>query len=69
MGLNQTDFPSIVQDIVAPMATILPKKTNQTMSKNKKYISITLTIIATSTEQLEHIHNTLKNHPKILMFL
>jgi uncharacterized protein len=63
MGLNETNYESWAKNFIAEYAEII--STHRTISKNKKYISVTVTITATSMEQLDKIYHALQKEIKV----
>jgi len=70
MGKNTSDFDSIVIAIVHQHVETLKVGTVKTkLSKGNKYTSITVTIEASSKQQLDAIYQGLTDCPEVLMAL
>ncbi len=70
MGLATPEFDILVAEIVRRHAPDLGEGAVQTRpSKGGKYLSVTVTINATSKRQLDSIYQDLTDHESILMSL
>lgn len=70
MGLAVYDLEIIVYDIARKHAPDLTKNAiKKKESANGKYISITVTINATSRDQLDAIYQALTDHEHVIMAL
>ncbi len=70
MGLNRTDFVPSMLTLVRTHAPDLDDTTLQTrLSREGKYLSLTLTIRAVSREQLDALYLSLSDHPAVSMAL
>ena len=69
MGLTTPDFATTVEEIVGQHAPDSDKSVTTRPSKEGKYLSVTVTIEATSREQLEAIYHDLSAHEQVLMSL
>lgn len=70
MGKNQADFDLLVVEIVRRhVADIREGAVTNRASKGGNYTSVTVTIEATSREQLDAIYQGLTDHPDVLMAL
>lgn len=70
MGLAQDDFESLVASLVRQHAPdITETDISSRPSKEGKYISITVTVTATSREQLDAIYYELNASEHVLMTL
>ena len=70
MGLAIPDFDVLVVEIVRRHAQDIHEGGVTTRpSKNGKYLSVTVTIDATSKKQLDAIYQDLTDHEKVLMSL
>lgn len=70
MGLHSADFDALVAEIVRRHAPDLGEGAVQTKtSKGGKYLSVTVTITATSKKQLDSIYQDLTDHEMVLMSL
>lgn len=69
-GLAEDNFLEYAYNLILPHApdTLLSSCTSN-MSKNGKYIAVTVTIKAVSREQLDKIYSVLKNDPKVKAML
>jgi len=70
MGLARNDFELLITDLVRQHAPDLTQAdVSSRPSKEGKYISITLTVTATSREQLDAIYYALTDCEHVLMSL
>jgi putative lipoic acid-binding regulatory protein len=70
MGLANDEFESLVVVLINKHVPDLGEGAiTSTLSKNKKYMSITATIQAKSQEQLDALYRDLTKEPRILMVL
>ena len=70
MGLARDDFKSLITTLVLPHAPdITEADISSRPSKEGKYISITITVTATSREQLDAIYCELNACEHVLMTL
>ncbi len=70
MGLATPDFDALVVEIVRRHAPDLGEGAVQCRaSKEGKYLSVTVTITATSKQQLDSIYQDLTDHELVLMSL
>ncbi|MEJ2529313.1 MAG: DUF493 domain-containing protein [Gammaproteobacteria bacterium] len=70
MGLATPEFDALVVEIVRRHAPDLGEGAVATRpSKNGKFLSVTVTINATSREQLDAIYQALTDHELVLMSL
>jgi len=70
MGANQEDFESLVMAIIQKHASVAEKEGfNSRVSRNGRFISITVHIQAESQEQLDAIYRELSAHERVLMML
>jgi putative lipoic acid-binding regulatory protein len=70
MGKNSLDFDSIVVAIVRKHVDDVNEGAVKTrLSKGDKYLSVTVTIEATSKRQLDAIYQGLTDCPEVLMAL
>jgi len=70
MGLATPDFDALVVEIVRVHAPdITEGAVRSRPSKGGKYVSVTVTINATSKHQLDTIYQALTEHERILMSL
>lgn len=70
MGLNVDGFREAVVSIATQFDPALSPEAIETRpSSAHKYLSITVTITATSREQLDELYRTLSTHPLVKMVL
>jgi len=70
MGKNSSDFDEIVVAIVSKYVDDIKEgAVNMKSSKGGKYSSVTITIEATSKQQLDAIYQGLTDCPEVLMAL
>lgn len=70
MGMNVDGFREAVVSIATQFDPSLPDTAVETRpSSAHKYLSITLTITATSRDQLDELYRTLSTHPLVKMVL
>ena len=70
MGKNNGNFDSIVIEIVSQHIGDITKLSVKTrLSKGDKFLSVTVTIEATSKKQLDAIYQGLTDSPHVLMAL
>lgn len=70
MGLNEPDFHDIVVQIVRRHCPDLTEGCSSTrLSKNGKWLSVTVTFEATSKMQLDSIYMDLTAHERVTMSL
>jgi hypothetical protein len=70
MGANQDDFEGLVVEIIQKHASLAPEKVVSTrLSRNGRFLSITVHILAESQAQLDAIYRELSAHERVLMML
>jgi hypothetical protein len=70
MGRRADDFAQVICEIVQRHATDFhPRTLEMRPSKNARYISLTVTINATSKDQLDALYTELSKHPMVIMVL
>jgi uncharacterized protein len=70
MGKNNVEFDLLVLEIVRRHVPDIHEQAMSTRaSKNANYMAVTLTINATSKQQLDAIYQDLSSHPQVLMAL
>ena len=70
MGRREDEFAQVICEIVQRHATDFhPRTIEMRPSKNGRYLSLTVTINATSKEQLDALYTELSKHPKVIMVL
>jgi len=70
MGLNTTDFPATARALVEKHSGALEDDAVRIASSSKdRYVSVTVTITATSQEQLDAIYQDATDHKDVIMAL
>ncbi len=70
MGANQEDFERLVISLIQKHAVIKAENvTISRLSRNGRFISVTVHINAESQEQLDAIYRELSAHERVLMML
>ena len=70
MGRREDDFAQVVCEIAQRHAPDFhPRTLEMRTSKNGRYLSLTVTINATSREQLDALYTELSKHPMVMMVL
>jgi len=70
MGRREDGFAQIVSEIVMRHADDFhPETIEMRMSKNGRYLSLTVTINAKSRAQLDALYTELSKHPMVMMVL
>ena len=70
MGLAASDFDTLVVEIVRRhVADIGEGSVHARLSRNGKYVSVTVDIVATSRAQLDAIYQELGDHERVVMAL
>ncbi len=70
MGRREDGFAQVICEIVQRHATDFhPRTLEMRPSKNGRYISLTVTINATSKDQLDALYTELSRHPMVIMVL
>jgi len=70
MGLASDDFDALVVELIRRHCDDLTEGcVTSRPSKKGKYISVSVTITATSKPQLDAIYQSLTDHPQVLMSL
>ncbi len=70
MGANQEDFERLVVTIIQKHANVAEEaETLSRLSRNGRFVSITVHIRAESQEQLDAIYRELSAHERVLMLL
>ena len=70
MGRREDGFAQVICEIVQRHATDFhPRTLEMRPSKNGRYISLTVTINATSKGQLDALYTELSRHPMVIMVL
>lgn len=70
MGANQDDFESLVLAIIQKHATLAEQEGMIShLSRNGRFVSLTVRINAENQEQLDNIYRELSAHERVLMML
>jgi uncharacterized protein len=70
MGLNVEGFVAAITQIAGHFDPAFDAATVELRaSKRSKYLGITVTVMATSREQLDELYRTLSTHPMVKMVL
>lgn len=70
MGVNSDDFESLVLEIIQKHVSIsADEMVTSRLSRNGRFLSVTVHINADSQEQLDSIYRELSAHEKVLMML
>jgi uncharacterized protein len=70
MGANQDDFELLVVEIIRKHAALVEGElVASRLSRNGRFISVTVHINAESQEQLDNIYRELSVHERVLMML
>jgi hypothetical protein len=70
MGANQDDFERLVIEIIQKHASISPDEVVTTrLSRNGKFLSVTVHVNAKDQDQLDAIYRELSAHERVLMML
>ncbi len=70
MGRREDGFAQVISEIVQRHASDFhPRTIEMRPSKNGRYLSLTVTINATSKEQLDGLYTELSKHPMVIMVL
>ena len=71
MGANVDGFVQAVTDDRAPASTRLRRRDDRDAADSKagNYLGVTITVTATSREQLDELYRTLSTHPMVKVVL
>lgn len=70
MGANQDDFERLVLEIVRKHAAIAEEQlVVSRLSRNGRYVSVTVPIHAENQAQLDNLYRELSAHERVLMML
>lgn len=70
MGANQEDFERLVVSIIQKHASVAENEAIASrLSRNGRFVSITVHILAESQDQLDAIYRELSAHERVLMML
>jgi len=70
MGRNLPEFRATARALVEKYTgAVEDKAVQESLSRNERFVSITVTITATSQQQLDSIYQDVSNHTDVLMAL
>jgi len=70
MGENEPSFQSLVVDVIERHAGAIPSAdVSARASRNGRYVSVTVTLLAESRDQLDNIYRTLTANSRVLFVL
>ena len=70
MGRNLPEFRITARALVEKHAgSVDDKAVQESLSRNERFVSVTVTIIATSQQQLDNIYQDVSDHSDVLMAL
>ena len=69
MGRDKDDFAELVLELIGQHSDSPPVRVQQRSSSSGKYLSLTVTVTASSRDQLDSIYRALNGHDRILMTL
>ena len=70
MGRNAPEFPATARALVEKHAgTVHDDAVQESLSRNDRFVSVTVTITATSQQQLDAIYQDVTDHDDVLMAL
>ena len=70
MGRNLPEFRITARALVEEhTGSVDDKAVQEALSRNERFVSITVTITATSQQQLDNIYQDVSNHTDVLMAL
>jgi putative lipoic acid-binding regulatory protein len=70
MGNNTADFETLVMELIRPHVPDLDQsRVRVRASRNKRYLSLTVTINATSRAQMDASYQALSDHDQVVMAL
>lgn len=69
MGRVDVEFDLLVVEIITKHVEVSPNAVTTRPSKGGNYLAVTVTIEATSKQQLDAIYRELTQHPHVLMAL
>jgi uncharacterized protein len=70
MGANQDDFQALVVEIIRKHASLAEEElVVSRLSRNGRFVSVTVHIHAESQEQLDNLYKELSAHERVLMML
>ncbi len=70
MGANQEDFEALVLEIIRKHASLAGDEVVKSrLSRNARFVSLTVHINAQNQDQLDNIYRELSSHERVLMML
>ncbi len=70
MGANPEDFEALVLEIIRKHASLAEDEVvNSRLSRNGRFVSLTVHINAQNQDQLDNIYRELSSHERVLMML
>jgi putative lipoic acid-binding regulatory protein len=70
MGKNTDEFAALAKSLVEQHAgTVDDNAIKSSVSKNNRFVSLTITITAHNKQQLDSIYQDATDHPEVLMAL
>jgi len=69
MGRNADDFEGFVVSVVQMHVPLSERTVTTRPSRNGNFLSVTVTFVAESREQLDAIYQELSDHQRVLMAL
>lgn len=70
MGHNSPEFRATARALVEKHAgAVDDAAVQESLSRNKRFVSVTVTVTATSQQQLDAIYQDVSNHEDVLMAL
>jgi hypothetical protein len=70
MGANQDDFEHLVVEIIRKHACVVEEEqVVSRLSRNGRFVSVTVQVNAENQEQLDNLYRELSAHERVLMML
>ena len=70
MGHNTVDFETVVIELIrAHVPDLDPTQVRVRESRNQRYLSLTITVNATSRAQMDMVYQALSDHDQVVMAL
>ena len=70
MGRESSEFQALARSLVEKHSgPLADKAVVNSLSSNGNFVSVTITVVATSQQQLDDIYNDLTSHDEVLMAL
>jgi len=69
MGFNDGEFEGLVAAVLHAQSAQIVQAATVRPSRDGRYISVTVTVLAESRQQLEEIYQALRRHEQVLMLL